>query len=124
MHCRIAVALFIVVVTSLWRVSVTDAASRDETAIRQALTECTQHFNARHGDQVCQLFAPELRYDYRLYPERGFNEICELLRRSLTDRSKTYTYSLNIKEVLLSGDLAIVRLVWTRRADPSGWASA
>jgi hypothetical protein len=36
------------------------------------------------------------------------------LMRSLTDRSKNYSYSLQIKEVFVSGDLAVVRLMWTR----------
>jgi ketosteroid isomerase-like protein len=31
----------------------------------------------------------------------------------LTERTKRYAYSLAIKEVLVSGDLAIVRLTWT-----------
>src|SRR6267154_1863173 len=111
MHCRKTIALLIVLVTSVWRMPLTQAANPDETAIRQALTDWTEHFNGRHADQVCHLFAPDLRYDYRGYPERGFDQICELLRRSLADSIKTYTYSLNIKEVLVSGNLAIVRLV-------------
>ena len=117
---RTALAAFFL--TSLWRVSFAQAGSPDEMAIRNALTEWTQHFNARRTDQVCQLFDRDLRYDYRGYPERGFDQICRLLQRSLTDNTKTYAYSLNIKEVLVSGDLAVVRLVWTLKVKPAGAA--
>ena len=36
-----------------------------------------------------------------------------LLHRSLNDRTKKFTYFLDIKEIIVAGDLAIVRLVWT-----------
>jgi steroid delta-isomerase len=124
MHRRKTIALLVVLVANLWGLSLAQADSLDETAIRLALTEWTEHFNARHADQVCHLFAPELRYDYRGFPERGFNELCELLQRSLADSSKTYTYSMNIKEVIVSGDLAIVRLVWTLKVNAAGSAKA
>jgi uncharacterized protein (TIGR02246 family) len=118
---RTALAAFFL--TCLWRVSFAQAGSADETAIRNALTEWTQQFNARNTDRVCGLFDHDLRYDYRGHPERGFDQICDLLQRSLTDHTKTYAYSLNIKEVLVSGDLAVVRLVWTLKVAPAGSAN-
>ncbi len=84
-----------------------------EAAIRAALARWTSDFNTRNAGAVCDLFAPELRYDYRGFPERDYRAICDLLQRSIADRSKTYTYALDIKEILVSGDLAVVRLVWT-----------
>ena len=39
---------------------------------------------------------------------------------SLADRSKKITYSFDIKEIIVSGDMAIVRLVWTSRASQEG----
>jgi steroid delta-isomerase len=95
-----------------------------ETAIRDALATWTRQFNAGKADAVCGLFAADLRYDYRGFPERGFNEICGLLRRSLSDRTKHYSYSLQIKEVIVSGDLAVVRLVWRLKIVPVGAADA
>jgi uncharacterized protein (TIGR02246 family) len=107
----------------LSHISLAQAGSPDETAIRNALTDWTQQFNARNTDRVCGLFDRDLRYDYRGHPERGFDQICDLLQRSLTDHTKTYAYSLNIKEVLVSGDLAVVRLVWTLKVAPAGSAN-
>jgi steroid delta-isomerase len=95
-----------------------------ETAIRDALTTWARKFNAGDADAVCNLFAPDLRYDYRGFPERGFDEICGLLRRSLSDRAKNYSYSLQIKEVIVAGDLAVVRLIWSLKIVPVGAAKA
>src|SRR5262249_10497049 len=61
----------------------------------------------------CGLFSTDLRYDFRGFPERNYTDICGGLRRALTDRTRRYAYALAVKEVLGSGDLAIVRLTWT-----------
>jgi steroid delta-isomerase len=73
---------------------------------------------------VCELFAPDLRYDYRGFPERGYQEICDLLRRSLNDPNKRYSYSPDIRDIIVSGDLAIVRLTWTLKVKSEGAADA
>jgi len=91
-----------------------------ETAIRDALTRWTADFNARDANRICDLFAPDLRYDFRGLPERDYNAICSLLQRALADRSKTITYSFDIKEIIVSGDMAIVRLVWTSKLSREG----
>ena len=84
-----------------------------ENAIREALTEWRLAFNARDTGAVCGLFAPELRYDIRGFPERGFEEVCGQLLGSLADQNRKYAYDVTIKEIIVSGDLAAVRLVWT-----------
>jgi hypothetical protein len=43
--------------------------------------------------------------------------------RSLTDRSKNYSYSLQIKEVFVSSDLAVARLMWTLKVMSVGSAA-
>jgi uncharacterized protein (TIGR02246 family) len=91
-----------------------------EKAIRDALTRWTADFNARDANRICDLFAPDLRYDFRGSPERDYNAMCSLLHRALSDRTKTITYSFDIKEIIVSGDMAIVRLVWTSRASQEG----
>jgi uncharacterized protein (TIGR02246 family) len=92
------------------------AAQGNETAraeVRAALTQWMADFNAGNADKVCLLFAPDLVAQYRGQPERNYDELCALLKRSLSDRSKSYSYSLAIKEILVAGDLAVVRLIWT-----------
>ena len=86
-----------------------------ESTIRAALTKWAADFNAGRTQTVCDLFSRDLRYDYRGYPERNYRDIYDLLQRSLSDRTKRYAYTLAIKEILVSGELAVVRLVWTLR---------
>ncbi len=98
-------------------------ASEAETAIRGALAQWTADFNAREAARICDLFAPDLVYDYRGFPERRYADLCALLHRSLADRTKQFTYALDIKEIIVSGDMAIVRLVWTLKVTLPGAAT-
>jgi ketosteroid isomerase-like protein len=84
-----------------------------QTAIRAALAKWTDDFNKGNIEGACSLFSTDLRYDFRGFPERNYTDMCNGLRRALTDGMKRYAYSLAVKEVLVSGDLAIVRLTWT-----------
>jgi steroid delta-isomerase len=84
-----------------------------EEAIRATLLQWTKDFNAGNAEKVCNLFSPELRYDFRGYPERDYDDVCSRLQRSLKDTSKRYTYALDIREIIVTGDFAIVRLTWT-----------
>jgi steroid delta-isomerase len=84
----------------------------DEAQIRAALAAWAADFNAGRADRVCDIFAPDLRFDARTQPERGYQEMCGQLRRVLGDRTRHFTYALQVKEVLVSGDLAVARLVW------------
>jgi ketosteroid isomerase-like protein len=93
--------------------SIAQPPESDQGAIRAALAKWTDDFNAGNVEGTCNLFSSDLRYDYRGFPERNYKDICDGLRRSLTDRAKRYAYSLAVKDVLVSGDLATVRLVWT-----------
>jgi ketosteroid isomerase-like protein len=90
-----------------------ETAKRAENEIRATLSKWTQDFNDGRADAVCPLFSSELRYDFRGYPERGYADICARLKRSLSDESKRYAYALDIREIIVSGDIAVVRLVWT-----------
>jgi uncharacterized protein (TIGR02246 family) len=92
--------------------------SPDQAAIRSALTQWMADFNAGDADGACRLFAPDLIAQYRGQPERDYHGLCDLLKRSLSDRTRSYTYSLAIKEILVAGDLAVVRLTWTLRVKP------
>src|SRR5262245_36840110 len=84
-----------------------------QAAIRAALTQWMVDFNAGRAEKVCDLFARDLVAQYRGQPERGWDALCDLLKRSLADRGKSYSYALAIKEILVEGDLAVVRLAWT-----------
>jgi uncharacterized protein (TIGR02246 family) len=113
-------AALVLVLIALLNPATARSNRQEEKAIAEALIEWTTAFNAGDTRKVCDLFAPELRYDYKGFRERGFEDVCRLLQSSLSDRTRGYFYSLRIKEILVSGDLAVVRLVWTLKVTPAG----
>ena len=46
-------------------------------------------------------------------PERGYDRQCQILNEALTATDRRYHYALVIKEILVFGDTAIARIVWT-----------
>ncbi len=88
-------------------------AADDPTAkIRAALEQWRVEFNARQTAHICDLFAPGLRYDFQGLPEQNYTLLCDRLHRALADRTISFQYELHIKEVMVSGSLAVVRLTW------------
>lgn len=90
--------------------SLADDAARD---VENTLTQWMADFNAGKTERVCDLFAADVRADFRGYPTRDHQAVCDLLTKSLTDETRSYRYALDIKEILVFGDVAMVRLVWT-----------
>jgi uncharacterized protein (TIGR02246 family) len=111
-HIRSALLLLLVTV-ALTRTAPAQSDSPAQAAIRGALTQWMKAFNAGDAAKVCGLFAPDLIAQVRGQPERSYADLCDLLKRSLSDPTKTYTYALALKEILVAGDVAVVRLTWT-----------
>lgn len=88
------------------------AGEADADAVRARLENWTADFNAGRSDRVCDLFAPDLRANYRGVPEKDFDTLCEGLREALADDGRAFRYRLELDEILVSGDMAIARLVW------------
>jgi uncharacterized protein (TIGR02246 family) len=88
------------------------------TTIRSTLALWTDDFNGRRADKVCDLFAKDAVSEFRGQPEHDRDEICTLLKQSVNDKAKSYSYAVDMKEVIATGDLAIVRLVWTLTVSP------
>jgi uncharacterized protein (TIGR02246 family) len=105
-----AAVLAILMVAS--HVSAQDSAAV-QNQIRAELEKWMTDFNDGKASAVCSLFAPDLISDFRGQPEDTYNSLCANLQMALSDPAKTYHYQLEIKEILVSGDLAAVRLVWT-----------
>jgi uncharacterized protein (TIGR02246 family) len=96
------------------------ARSDDAADIRRALTERAEAFNRRDADAACRLFAPDLLFRFRGHPVRSKAEICAQLSKALADEGRRLTYEAEIEEIIVSGDLAAVRLVWTLTARRGG----
>ena len=106
----IAVAAGLILATSLGPLS---AEADPASAVRAALEAWRDDFNARRAGHICDLFAPDLRYDFQGLPEQDHARLCARLNRALADGSRSFHYDLRIKEIIASGDLAVVRLTWT-----------
>ncbi|MGE3990020.1 YybH family protein [Pseudorhodoplanes sp.] len=90
------------------------AQSSADSEIRTALETWTEDFNAGRVDRTCDLFARDLIAQYRGAPERGHERQCQLLTKALTDRARRYHNALAIREILVFGDIAVARVVWTQ----------
>jgi len=95
-----------------------DSTTAASNQIRAELEKWTRDFDSRNASEVCSLFAPDLISNFRGEPEDTYNSLCANLQMALADPAKAYHYDLEIKEILVSGDLAVVRLVWTLKVRP------
>ena len=108
----------------LWSAScaAADPTEADQNAIRGALGRWTTDFNSRNSGAVCGLFASDLKSDYQGQPQGNYDSLCARLKKSSSDPATSYRYQLDIQEIIVSTDLAVVRLIWTltvRRKDAS-----
>ena len=86
----------------------------DRADIDAALRQWPQDFNARNLDAVCELFADDVVLAYPGAPDRNRDAFCDQMRGQFRDPSKTFSYDEpDIKEIIVEGDLATVRLFWT-----------
>jgi hypothetical protein len=103
----------LLIVSALVSVGPGRAHAADPAAdVRAALEHWRLDFNARRSAGICGLFAKDLRYDFRGLPEQNYVLLCDRLHRALGDNTRSIHYDLRIKEIIVSGSLAIVRLTW------------
>jgi ketosteroid isomerase-like protein len=88
--------------------------------IRAALEDWRLNFNARRSVNICALFANDLRYDFRGLPEQNYSLLCDRLHRALSDTTRSFHYDLKIKEIIVAGSLAFVRLTWISTLSTNG----
>ncbi|MCK0209672.1 nuclear transport factor 2 family protein [Starkeya koreensis] len=93
-------------------------ARADEAAIRARLDAWTRAFNARDKAAACELFSRNLISEYRGQGEAGYEDRCALIGKALDDPARRFRYSTDIKEIIVAGDLAVVRLTWRLTVTP------
>ena len=87
-------------------------AADDKAAITARLEAWADAFNARDAIRTCDLFSADLVSTMRGRPDEGRDAVCRRIAAALADRHLTMRYAPEIEEMLVSGDLAVVRLVW------------
>lgn len=89
-----------------------------EAEIRARLGQWTQAFNSGDTTTACELFSQSLISDYRGQGEADYATRCALIAKALGDPQRRFHYAADIKEVIVEGDLAVVRLTWTLTISP------
>ena len=98
-----------------------DDASAAKAAITDRLNRWTAAFNAKDMAGVCDLFAPDLRYAVDDILNGARDQLCANVERVLKAPGLTLSYAEPaIHEILVSGDMAVVRLTWTLTAEKNG----
>jgi steroid delta-isomerase len=92
----------------------------DKAAIAKRLQDWASAFNARDTRRVCDLFSPDLISTVPDSQDAGKDVVCDRLRKLLTAGGPQLCYSPDIQEIIVSGDLAVVRLIWTLTARHDG----
>jgi ketosteroid isomerase-like protein len=98
-----------------------DDPSVAKVAIAERLNRWTASFNAKDMAGVCDLFAPDLSYTVDDILNGSRDKLCGNVDKVLKTPGLTLSYAEPaIHEILVSGDLAVVRLTWTLTAEKNG----
>ncbi len=118
LHRATLVAL-IVAVTTAAPAHADEAA--DKAAIMERLHRWTADFNSNDSVGVCDLFAPDLIYSIREVTQGTRETLCASLAAILarSDIKLRYT-NPDVQEIVVIGDVAVVRLTWTLTTEAAG----
>jgi ketosteroid isomerase-like protein len=98
-----------------------DDSAAAKAAISDRLHRWTVAFNAQDLATVCGLFAPDLSYTVDKILNGTRDGLCASIGAALARRDLKLRYDEpTIHEILVSGDLAVVRLTWTLTAEKNG----
>ena len=98
-----------------------DNSAAAEAAITDRLHRWTTAFNAQDLATVCGLFAPDLSYTVDDILNGSRDGLCAGIRAALARHDLKLHYDEpTIHEILVSGDLAVVRLTWTLTTEKTG----
>jgi uncharacterized protein (TIGR02246 family) len=88
--------------------------AKDRAAIEAALRQWPNDFDAENLSGVCGLFADDVVLVYPGSPDRDHDQFCDQMQSLFDDPIRKFNYDApEIREVLVDGDLATVRLIWT-----------
>jgi ketosteroid isomerase-like protein len=89
----------------------------DKAAITARLDAFAESFNARNTAAACDIFAPSLIATLPGMLEQSRAGLCGNLGRLFARHDVSVRYDRpDIREIILSGNLAVVRLIWTLTA--------
>src|SRR5690349_12917594 len=89
------------------------ALADDAADIRARIEGWTRDFNDGRAEAACWLFSKELISDTEGQGEADYQVRCATIAKALNNPGHKLRYSPDIKEIIVEGNLAIVRLQWT-----------
>jgi steroid delta-isomerase len=96
-------------------------AEADKAAIMDRFHRWTAAFNAKDAAGVCDLFAPDLIYSLPEVVNGSQQTICDNLAKILARQDVKLSYKApDVHEIIVSGDIAVVRLTWTLTVEAKG----
>jgi steroid delta-isomerase len=96
-------------------------AEADKAAIMDRFHGWTAAFNAKDAAGVCDLFAPDLIYSLPEVVNGSQQTICDNLAKMLARQDIQLHYDdPDVHEIIVSGDMAVVRLKWTLTVEAKG----
>ena len=98
----------------------TNADRAAETAIRARLLAWTEAFNRGDAAATCELFTQDLQSDMQGAPAGDKAAVCARIAKALAKSPGRLAYAFDIKDIMVSGDLAMVRLTWILTERPEG----
>lgn len=120
-HHRLILALLLGVAAGGARagaLSADEVVADEAAAIRARLERWTEDFNAGRKAAACDLFSAELVSDFKGQGEADHATRCAIIERAIDDPARDFRYALELKEIIVEGDLAIARLTWTLSVSP------
>lgn len=97
----------------------------DAENIEKVLNQWPKDFNAKKVQEVCSLFAKDLIATYPDAIDKNYNQMCENLTKVLNDKDVDYSYAQpKIEQIIVEGNLAAVRLIWTLKVAPKSGGDA
>jgi uncharacterized protein (TIGR02246 family) len=95
--------------------------SSDKAAIKERLRHWAEAFNTRDATGVCDVFAPDLVSTVPEVLNGNRTALCARLTALLAKPELSLHYdSPDIREIIVSGDIAVVQLFWTLTARKGG----
>jgi len=85
----------------------------DARQITNTITTWTAAFNNRNTATACSLFAPDFVSSYAGRPDWTYSQTCTLLTNVVQNHQIRYNYDIKVSEIKVSGDLAIVKAIWS-----------
>lgn len=85
----------------------------DKEAVTARLLQWAAAFNARDAAGTCDLFAPDLISTVPGGLSDNRSTVCTRLSTILAKTDTQFHYTPDIHEIIVSGDYAVVRLIWT-----------